>query len=234
MSHSRAYILGSGHFGSRAFFVLQPRFQPAGLTVVDKRYNKLKKIITKGGNAVVMDAISFLQSSKEKMDIDDWIIPAVPIHVAYEWLRQELITETVFKSIPVPKELEALLPNPIQGVNGELYASNADFLCPEDCDEPDQYCTVTGEPRPQILSDTLSGLKLSDYHSICIVSSQLAPGVGGFQCRALLQTKKELKTHPGKYLLSTSCKCHSVIHAFSLYPNVSSGANDSNCNVTSK
>lgn len=146
----------------------------------------------------------------------------IPIHVAYEWLRQELKTETVFKTIPVPKELEALLPNPIRGVNGQLYTSNADFLCPDDYDEPDQYCTVTGEPRPQLLSDTLPGLKLSGYHSICIVSSQLAPGVGGFQFRALLQTKKELKTHPGKCLVSTSCKCHSVIHAFSLYPNLSS------------
>lgn len=217
MNHSRVFILGSGHFGSRAFFFLQPRFQPAGLTVVDKRYDRLKKIVTGGGNAVVMDAISFLQSSKDRIDIDDWIVPAVPIHVAYEWLRQELKAETVFKTIPVPKKLEALLPNPIRGVNGELYASNADFLCPEDCDEPDQYCTVTGEPRPQIVCDTLSGLKLSGYHSKCIVSSQLAPGVGGFQIRALLQAKKELKTHIGKYLISTSCKCHSVIHAFSTY-----------------
>jgi hypothetical protein len=216
MKHSRVYILGSGCFGSRAFNFLQPRFQPASLTVVDKRYHQLKKIITQGGNAVVMDAILFLQSSKDKMDMDDWVVPAVPIHVVYEWLRQDLRTETVFKSIPVPKELEALLPNPIRGVDGQLYASNADFLCPDDCDEPDQYCTVTGKPRPQILCDTLSGLKLSGYHSKCIVSSQLAPGVGGFKFQALLQTKQELKAHPGKWLVSTSCKCHSVIHAFSL------------------
>ena len=216
MNHSKTYILGSGHFGSRAFFFLRQRFPSASLTVVDTRYNTLKKIVAEGGNAVALDAISFLQSSKERMDPDDWIIPAVPIHVAYEWLRRELKTETVFKTIPAPKELESLLPNPIRGDNGQLYASNADFLCPDDCDEPDQYCTVTGEPRPQVLCDILTDLKLSDYYSICIVSSQLAPGVGGFRFQALLQALKELKTHPGKCLVSTSCKCHCVIHSFEI------------------
>jgi len=69
MNQPRVYILGSGRFGSRAFSLMQHRFQSASLTVVDTRYNQLKKIIAEGGNAIVMDAISFLHSSKEKAEI---------------------------------------------------------------------------------------------------------------------------------------------------------------------
>ena len=216
MNHQRAFILGSGSFGSRAFFFLQPRFHLANLTVVDLEYHKLEKIIAEGGHAIVMDVISFLRSSKGKIGLDDWIIPAIPIHVAYEWLRQELKSIKGFTAMPVPEKLETILPNPIRGVDGQLYASNANFKCPDNCPEPDGYCTITGEPRPQILYDTLSSLSLSGFVSICIVSHQLAPGVGGFQLRALHQALEEIQSNPGKILVSTSCKCHCVMHAFSL------------------
>ena len=218
MNKQKAYILGSGSFGSRAFNSLQPRFQKANITVMDKSLSALKGIIANRGHTVVMDAVSYLTASKEKMDSDDWIIPAVPIHLAYEWLRQELKIISECNAFPVPEALETLLPNTIKGVDGQLYASNADFICPDDCPEPDDYCTVTGKSRPQGLSDTLSSLKLPGFHSTCIVSSQLAPGVGGFQWSILHKTLKEIKAHPGKILVSTSCKCHCVIHAFRYKP----------------
>lgn len=213
MNNQNAYILGGGSFGSRAFSRLQTQYKPTNLTVIDINHNKLEKIIAEDGNAVVMDAISFLQTTTKKMDLNSWIIPAVPIHVAYEWLRNELRSETMVKPIPVPKSIEAVMPNPIYGTDGQLYASNADFRCPDNCSEPDKYCTVTGKLRPQILYDTLTGLKETGYHSICIVSTQLAPGVGGFLMRTLHEALKEIITRPGKILVSTSCKCHCVINA---------------------
>jgi len=160
--------------------------------------------------------VSFLASSKEKMGPDDWIVPAIPIHVAFEWIRQALKPEKELKTIPVPGRLEAMLPNPIRGTEGQLYASNADFICPDDCPEPETYCTVTGEPRPQVLCELLYDLNLPDFHSICVVSSQLAPGVGGFQLRTLHQALEGIRSHPGNILISTACKCHGVVHAFNV------------------
>jgi len=218
MSHLNAYILGCGSFGSRAFSFLQPRFQTADIRVVDHRPSQLEKILAHAGHVIEMDAISFLGSSKEKIDPDDWIVPAVPIHVAFEWLWQELKPTSDCRIIPVPEELEARLPNPIRGAVGQLYVSNADFICPDDCPEPEDYCTVTGEPRPLVLCDTLSNLRLPGYHSTCIISSQLAPGVGGYQWQTLLRALEDIKTHPGKILVSTACKCHGVIHAFHYLP----------------
>ena len=214
MSRQSVFILGSGCFGRHAFSLLQQRFQLSGITVVDIQYHKLKKIAAQGGRTIVMDAVSFLASSKEKIGSDDWIVPAIPIHVAFEWIRQALKSEKELKTIPVPYRLEAMLPNPIRGTEGQLYVSNADFICPDDCPEPETYCTVTGKPRPQVLCELLYGPNLPDFHSICVVSSQLAPGVGGFQLRTLQQALKGIRSHPGNILISTACKCHGVVHAF--------------------
>lgn len=134
MINRKVYILGSGRFGSRAFINLKPRFQLANMTVVDKRVGRLKPIIEDGGHAVAMNAVSFLTTAKTKMDLNDWIIPAVPIHLAFEWLQQEL--KSAYRSIPVPKELENLLPNAMRGTDGQIYVSCADFICPDDCPEP--------------------------------------------------------------------------------------------------
>lgn len=216
MNNQKVYILGSGRFGRRAFNYLKPRFQKANITVVDQRFDRLKPIIADGGQAVAMDAVSFLTAAKAKLDLDDWIVPAVPIHLAFEWLQQELKSEC--RPIPVPEELEALLPNVMKGTDGQIYTSNADFICPDDCPEPVNYCTVTGEPRPQVLCDTLSSLKLPGFHATGLVSLQLAPGVGGYQWRALCRALKDIKAHPGGMLFSTACKCHGVMHAFRYCP----------------
>jgi hypothetical protein len=91
--------------------------------------------------------------------------------------------------------------------------SHANFICPDDCPEPDDYCTITGESRPPALYNMLAGLNMPGFHSTCIVSSQLAPGQGGYQWRTLLRALEDVKAHPGKVLVSTACKCHGVIHA---------------------
>ena len=216
MNNQKVYIFGNGRFGSRAFHFLTPRFQHANMTVVDKKIDCLKPIIAQGSHAVAMDAVSFLTAAKAKMDLDDWIVPAVPIHLAFEWLQQEL--QSACRAIPVPKALENLLPNAMRGTDGQIYVSNADFICPDDCPEPAAYCTVTGEPRPQVLCDTLSCLKLPGFLATCIVSSQLAPGVGGYQWRTLCRALEDIKAHPGDMLVSTACKCHGVMHALRYCP----------------
>ncbi len=209
------YILGSGHFGQRSARLLQKRLEKGGITVVDHQTKSLAAAETMGCRTITMDAIAFLSGQENQIKPDDWIVPAVPIHLAYEWLRVMNDAESNLRQIPIPASICTLIPNPILGSEGQVYASIATFRCPEDCREPQNICTFTGKPRPQALWKTLSELEPAGYRSVCIVSHQLAPGVGGFQFKSLLHARNGIKMHPGKILLSTACKCHGVIHALS-------------------
>lgn len=215
---SDIYILGAGNFGMRAAQSLRSKSPEAGITVVDVDKQALKEAADLGFEAAPMDAISFLMLNEWRMAAQDWIVPAVPVHVVYEWARQKLRREAVFEELSVPEEVEALLPNPIRGEKGQIYATNATFMCPDDCPEPEDVCTVTGQPRPQVLCNTLTDLAVAGFRSVTIVSSQLAPGTGGFQLVAFRHAMAEIKAEPGKVLLSTACKCHGVIHAFQWRP----------------
>jgi TrkA family protein len=212
------YILGSGHFGKRAFKILRNRTKYTRVTVIDKQPQALAEIIAAGGHVLTMDAIKFLDIHVDNMSPDDWIVPAIPVHVAYAWLRLKMKTGFECHAISVPNTIQSRLPNPLEGQEKQVYASIATFTCPEDCPEPQTCCTVTGKPRPQILSETLTGLDRPDFRSICIVSSQLGPGVGGFQVKTLRQAVKDITKNPGRILLSTSCKCHAVLDAFHCKP----------------
>lgn len=213
-----AYILGGGNFGSRAFARLQSSFLSSNLTVVDREPAALEAVEAAGGRVVHADAPAFLAASQAQMGLDDWIIPAIPIHVAFAWLQEMLSPAMHFETMPAPRELEVLLPNVMRGAAGELYISNADFRCPDECLEPDDLCTATGKPRPRVLHATLSGLTLSGYRSICIVSEQLGPGVGGYRLRALHKALETVRRNPGSFFVSTACKCHGVLHAFHCSP----------------
>jgi len=217
-STSNIYILGAGNFGMRAAQRLRDKSPETGITVVDCDKNALKDAVDLGFETAPMDAISFLLLNEKRMSPQDWIVPAVPIHVAYEWLRQKIRKESRFEEIPVPEEAAADLPNPIRGEQGQVFASNATWRCPDDCPEPEDVCTVTGEPRPQILCNTLSAMTVPGFRSVAIVSVQMAPGVGGFQLVAFRQAMTEILAEPGKILFSTACKCHGVLHAFRWRP----------------
>ena len=96
--------------------------------------------------------------------------------------------------------------------------SYADFICPEDCAEPD-CCTVTGEVRDKPLYSLLSQLSVSDFKVHVTRSHQLAPGVGGYRVSALAEVADTLrKDKEGKWLLGTSCRCHGILTALEIKP----------------
>jgi hypothetical protein len=115
---------------------------------------------------------------------------------------------------PSPHDLVTALPNPINAETGQLYISIADFICPENCPEPDQICTYTNKPRALILHKFLKSIQLKDLKSVVIRSHQLVPGVGGYKPQALYEALKEIETAQMPVLLSTACSCHAVIHTF--------------------
>ncbi len=104
----------------------------------------------------------------------------------------------------------------MRGKNGELYLSNADFICPTNCTEPDRICSYTGKARPCILFQKLRALRYHDFRSIVIRSRQLAPGVGGYTPHDLFSALDTILSADGPVLMSTACKCHGVMHAFTI------------------
>jgi hypothetical protein len=114
----------------------------------------------------------------------------------------------------------------MKGKTGDLYTSLANFLCPEECPEPAQYCTVTKQRRPKPLYQILEGIK-APFESKVIRSQQLGPGVGGYRPAALLDLLENIKKRmepPRTILISTSCRCHGVTSALSFSPNKKSRA----------
>jgi hypothetical protein len=144
----------------------------------------------------------------------NYIIPAVPLHLAFEFILSQLKPLGAKK-----KRIPHIsgLPNPVIGKTGDLYTSLANFLCSEDCPEPAQYCTITKKRRPKPLYQLLSDLE-GAFESRVIRSQQLGPGIGGFRPKALLDLLEDIKRKKNSgqsILVSTASRCHGVTSAFS-------------------
>lgn len=214
MNQSLTYlIIGCGHFGSRAAEKLFQKELHSRIIVVDKNKRALRKVSHLQIQTEVCDGIIYLRQFLFESQKADYIIPAVPLHLAFEFILSQLKPLGAKKG-EVPPLLG--LPNPMKGKSGDLYTSIADFLCPGDCPEP-LYCSVTGEKRSKPLFRILIDLS-GPFESKVIHSIQLGPGVGGFRLERLLNLTEEIKKRrkPGHlFLVSTACRCHGVTSALS-------------------
>jgi len=209
------WIIGGGKFGSRAADYLNRKDPNARILLIDSDPDTLQG--WKGRvDTVQADGIAFLERHLDggsDMMRPDWIVPAIPIHVAFEWIRCTLKINLDVTPISVPEKLAAFLPHPVWGKEGELYVSYATFICPEDCPEPPDLCTVSGKPRKTDLYHVLEKVEVADFRSVVIRSRQLAPGVGGYPAQALVNARSEIGLSEGRVLVSTACCCHGVVHA---------------------
>jgi hypothetical protein len=212
------WIIGAGYFGQRAAHSIRRKEADSKIILIDKQSSICKEIERQGFETVCLEGVHYLESHLIADNHPDWIIPAIPIHVAYEWIKSKLIGQFNVKPIPIPVQLKALLPNPYQTKSDQLYISNADFVCPENCSEPDEICTYTGRPRPGNVNDYLKNLHHRNFRSVVVYSQQLLPGVGGYTAKALYSALTEIESSPDQILLGTACRCHGVLDAFRLSP----------------
>jgi hypothetical protein len=75
----------------KAAKVLSRKNKKAKLTVIEKNSKICRKIEKLGLKTVCMDGIKYLDQNLKNLDYPDWIIPAIPVHVAYEWVRLKKI-----------------------------------------------------------------------------------------------------------------------------------------------
>ena len=105
------------------------------------------------------------------------------------------------------------MPNALRGKAGQAYVSHADFICPDNCPEPEKICTHTGKPRPMDLFRLLGTLDFEEALPIVIRSHQLLPGVGGIypaDLRAAMDTACRNSHRP--MMIATACRCHGVVN----------------------
>ncbi|MHB8067069.1 MAG: hypothetical protein ACYDIC_04105 [Desulfobaccales bacterium] len=212
---ARYLILGAGRFGRLALERLGAQDAQAAFVVVDRRSQALaaaRNLAPARTQWVEAEAGAFLAESLKNAGAWDWLIPAIPEHAVFSWLRQGPLTGMDWLVVDAPARLATLTPVAVRGRQGELYLSRARHLCPDDCAEP-QVCPATGEPRETPLYEELAALVIPGFRIAVIPSLQLAPGVGGFSPERLAALAQDLAGRRGKVLVATACRCHGVVHA---------------------
>lgn len=207
----QVWIIGGGRFGLRAAeWLIRQKHPSFAVTLVDLDRQCLEKAQSLGCSVYAGDGVDYLFT---RMTCDwepDWVVPAVPVHLAWQWCRRRLGKNRLL-SRPLPDEIACHLPNAMRGTDNQIYVSHADFLCPPNCSEPDDRCTKTGKPRKKDMFRIIADLGFKETHSFVIQSRQLGPGVGGYAPADLFCLANRIGRHQGKCLVATACRCHGVI-----------------------
>jgi hypothetical protein len=205
------WIVGYGHFGRRALQVLRAKRRTAVFRVIDTELPADPLLQSPEVCTTAGEGAATLAALLREGGAPDWIVPAVPVHLAAEWIRLSVAGANLRK-IPVPAAVERSLPNPARGAQGDLYVSTADFICPADCPEPEAYCYLTGKRRTPLFQQ-LQGMELPGYRVAVLRSYQLGAGVGGCRAEQLLDLRRRVAEIRARVLICTASRCHGVITA---------------------
>ncbi len=203
-------VIGAGRFGTRAVRILTQK-PHTSVWVVDREECSGEDLSGLPIRMTRQDGVDFLVNNLPLLAPETMVVPAVPIHLAAEWLRRGFSPARDVRIIAVPDHLKACLPHTWITEEGSFLVSYADFLCPEDCPEPEDGCTVTGEIRPP-LYEVLAALEAPGFDVHVIQSRQLAPGLGGYSVKNLLDLRdRVLGSGSDKCLIGTACRCHGTL-----------------------
>jgi hypothetical protein len=207
------WIIGAGRFGHKAISAMKNHHPGSVITVVDHSPQACEAITEPGLTVVCMDGVTFLNHHLTR-ELSGWIIPVIPVHLAYEWVRMRLMPDLAVIPVDIPENIRESLPNAFPGKPGEVFVSNAAFVCPDNCAEPLNICTYTRLPRKQSLYQAISKLSCRGFTNLVLRSWQLAPGIGGISPEELFIVLEAVQRAGASTLLSTACRCHGVVQAF--------------------
>lgn len=120
---STFWLIGAGKFGTKAAERLCTKRPGLRLTVVDHDAEALKRLSHLPVERVCQEGASYLEAHLNTQVTPEWIIPAVPVHLAFEWVRLKLSDRGGMKVFPVPSRIETMLPNPMRGPEGQVFVS---------------------------------------------------------------------------------------------------------------
>jgi hypothetical protein len=208
---TQIFIIGFGKFGKLALSQMRRLGRESRIWIIDRDPDVLASERPLAGIRVLADGPRFLAEYQQWIGDEDWIIPALPIHLAWKWLDLNLKTVRSHKNIAPPLHLGDGLP--FSRLSGEgLLVSYATFLCPENCPAPLRICFKTKEKRSAPLWKILAerdGLKGS---LTVIESRQMAPGVGGYPFKELRRLPAQSQNSRSPFYLATACRCHGIIN----------------------
>lgn len=205
-----AWVLGGGQFGRRAVEQLKRTIPGIQVVVVD--------VQPVGGlpsdvEAVCADGVEWLAKHLTPDAVVSRIVPALPVHLAAEWLRIKLTDKQgCLQDREIPDDVLSRLPHPVRLGPSQIALSHADFLCPPDCVEPGNLCTHTRQPRPLSMYRLLETFDCGAFNPLIVRSYQFGPGTGGFfpeQLWNLLARVRQLHDLP--LLVGSACKCHGIV-----------------------
>ena len=206
---TRFWILGAGRFGQIAVERIIRHIPHATLIVVDQ---KSSTVDGKNITTIREDGIKWLNRMLDPNASVDMIIPAIPVHVAADWLKLNLKHLFHIQSLPIKDSWLTRLPHAMRGTAGQAFVSHADFICPDNCPEPVNICTHTGKPRPMDLFRLLARFDVDDLLPIVIRSHQLLSGVGGIYPADLLSALETVCNNSHRaMMIATACRCHGVV-----------------------
>ena len=207
------FIVGFGKFGRLALTQGARRWRKARVWIIDSRPEAL--ILQESGFPaairVLADGPQFLTRFQKWIRDDDWIIPTLPTHLAWEWLGLNLKTRKGRRPLLPPENFGSGLPFHQAGNQG-LYLSYADFLCPEKCPAPAHHCYKTKKKRDVPLWKFIADQQGLKGSLGVIESRQMAPGVGGYAFRELRKVRDLARMADPPFFVATACRCHGVIH----------------------
>jgi len=204
------WIIGVGKFGWRAYLKLAEASEDTHFVLVDPLQENLQRAEGTHCTLIKSDGIIYLQQNLHTTNQPDWIIPALPVHLAAEWCQARLGVQRI-RRCEIPSDSDALLPNLMRGQNGDIYTSHANFKCPSNCEEPDDLCTVTRKTRKKSMFALLEELNILNFRSKVIRSNQLGPGIGGYRPEQLFMLLADMRQSRTPLLVSTACRCHGVV-----------------------
>lgn len=210
-SMKKIWIIGAGRFGMLALNRLADKYDNTSFMLVDSDIKGIELFNSADCKTEESDGVEFLVKNLSPEKSPEWIIPALPVHLAAEWCLQKLADNV--KRCELPADIDGQLPNAARGYRQDMYVSHADFLCPDKCSEPAGICTVTGKPRPQNMFELLGELNVPGFTPLVIRSHQLAPGVGGYRPDALFGLLEHTANTENPLIVSTACRCHGVLTA---------------------
>jgi hypothetical protein len=218
MSIKSAWIIGAGKFGLKAANSLKNHHPDIDLTLIDMDEIACQNAKNQSFHTVCSNGVLYLAKNLTDTGFPEWVVPSIPIHLAFRWVEKKLENNEKFTPVAIEKPGPPGVPNPIKGKNMEWYTSHADFICPENCPEPEHICTFTGEPRPRNLFGLIREMDNKPYPVIVIRSHQLYPGVGGVRTEDLFSALEQTRSVPRDQtaLFATACRCHGVINGFCL------------------
>jgi hypothetical protein len=205
----RFWVIGAGHFGRIAVERINRLIPAADVTVVDQKPSITDR---EHVSVVTAEGIAWLAASLDQRSTVDMIVPAIPIHVAAEWLLLKLKRNYDIHPVRIPNSWLKRMPHARRGKIGQAFVSHADFICPDNCCEPKKICTYTGKPRRMDLFRLLEDLHWDAVIPIVLRSHQLLPGVGGIYPADLFTALDTAVENVEPFLMvATACRCHGVV-----------------------